>query len=204
MGPGPIDPFIALAKNASGSTWLMVTVIRLVTAFCEKEEPLEPLLDLIGDLIDAGADLNVCNDQGTTPIDRLLAFRTQPEDRQPLIHRWFKLLLSKNVNLHQYAQQEEKLHDEGRVKPLWTYRRGIERYFVIHYGKESNDITLDVKDRRVQYSDATRVPGAWDAEADYAQTLGGLLVEVAEPSADWSISSLVSESEDPLYHQPTR
>lgn len=194
MGHGPIPHNVVYAKNDSGSTWLMCIVIRLAMAF-SKEQSLDPYLGLLGDLIEAGADLNTCNNQGATPLDRVLAFHLEAEDRQPLIHRWFQLLLSKNVNLHSYARQEENLHSNGKVKDVWTYRRGIERYFNIRYGQDVNDITINVQDHQVPFRNTTHIPGAWDAEVEYAQSLGRILIENELPSADWCISTAVIKAE---------
>jgi hypothetical protein len=179
----------ATAKNSYGSTWLMVTVVRLLVLFAEGES-LEPSLELIGDLIDAGSDVNTCNKKGATPLDRILAFRLEPENREPLIRQWLHLLLRKKVDLHQYAKKEEMLHEQGQVKDVWNYRRGIKRYFTFQYGREVCDLSIFVKDIQAEISEGiTRVPGAWDTEGEHAQRLGLKLIEDEEPSANWSVST---------------
>ena len=179
----------ATARNSYGSTWLMVTVVRLLILFAEGES-LEPSLELIGDLIDAGSDVNTCNNEGATPLDRILAFRLEPENHEPLIRQWLQLLLSKKIDLHLYAKKEEMLHEQGQVKDVWNYRRGIKRYFTFQYGRERCDLSIFVKDIRAEISEEmSRVPGAWDTEGEHAQRLGLKLIEDEEPSANWSVSA---------------
>ena len=113
-------------------------------------------------------------------------------DKTRLIRLWLAILQEANIDLHEHFRNLEKYLDQcglyqNRVLDFLYHRKGIERTIEIEYGTDSSDVTILVRDTRVEIPPEDCIPGAWNTSETMSRT--GRITKGLEPTANWRVST---------------
>ena len=87
-----------------------------------------------------------------------------------LIRLWLAVLQEANIDLHEHLQDMEETLDQHRILDAWHYREGIKRELEVKYGSDPDDVTILVRDVRVDIPPEDCIPGAWSTGETYFNT----------------------------------
>ncbi|MCJ1237733.1 hypothetical protein MMC14_005720 [Varicellaria rhodocarpa] len=110
--------------------------------------------------------------------------------KKPLIVMWLCVLLKADINLREYliatARTCENMYRLNEVPDVWYHRHGIKRILNFEYGSAPNDVTIIIRDVKVDVPDEERIPGSWCADNSIMKC--GVFRGM-EPTADWRVST---------------
>ncbi|KAL8716637.1 MAG: hypothetical protein Q9225_006048 [Loekoesia sp. 1 TL-2023] len=123
-------------------------------------------------LLEAKADLHPRDKYGATPFDYLCygthssRYVCQEEKLKSAVLQWFQVLHSWGIDLHAYAQEEERLHPSGELIHCRQIRPGVNRYFSFLYGWFKTGLSVCVNDESIDLPINQQIPGCWPEYAN--------------------------------------
>ena len=108
-------------------------------------------------------------------------------DKTPVIRLWLAILREADISLHAHFRDMEESLDQREVQDRHHYRQGIKRVLEVEYGSDPDDVTILVRDVRVEIPPEECIPGAWHTDKTLSRE--GLVAKGLEPTANWRVSS---------------
>ena len=111
----------------------------------------------------------------------------EENDKTSLIRLWVNTLKIAKLDLHEHFRDVKRTLDQHRVLDGWHHREGIKRELRVEFGSDSDDVTILVRDVKVEIPPERCIPGAWNVGETLYKT--GLVAKGLEPTANWRVSS---------------
>jgi hypothetical protein len=191
LTPNVVEPFQPAWNRYRSCTLLHIEAQRL-DRYGFSGYSLEPSLQIMAKYISKGASLHSRDSFGATPLDDILSYKghDRNDHKVMVLSQWMTLLHSHKIDLAEYFQEEERIHDSHCVIHVKYHRPMIERKFSVEYGNTGKKVTIKVVDVVQNYSKPLLLPGSWIEERGGFErdAFGRYVCKNTTPSAEYSVS----------------
>jgi hypothetical protein len=146
-------------------------------------------LFILKQLLNVNANLHARDKYGATPFDYLCygthhSRDVREEQYKSAMLQWIQALHSQGLDLHAYAEEEDRLHPTGTLIHCCQLRIGVIRKFQFLYGASKDELSINVEDVSVGIPIEQQVPGCWPEydEKDHREIINDMV-----PFSGWAL-----------------